>query len=200
MLHALINDTPWLTKGLIVSALVACLLAFPAARVLRVPPVVGWLYVMAFGGILVTTWTPSLSDFTVRICATSPLSPIRPHDLITMSTRSLNVFMFVPLALLSVLPRRRTALLATTSLAVALPFIVELGQYLFPHLGRTCSYQDVIDNLTGVVLGVIIGLLIRLTWSTLMQTRNTDTSARATKASGQEPLTDAQTRETPHHG
>jgi glycopeptide antibiotics resistance protein len=38
--------------------------------------------------------------------------------------------------------------------AIALPFAIEITQMLLPILDRACESADVVDNLTGLVLGL----------------------------------------------
>jgi VanZ family protein len=47
---------------------------------------------------------------------------------------------------------RRTA--AVVIAAIALPFAIETIQLLLPVLDRACESADVVDNLTGLVLGL----------------------------------------------
>lgn len=44
--------------------------------------------------------------------------------------------------------------------AVALPFVIEATQLLVPSLGRACESADVVDNLTGLVLGLAAGAVV----------------------------------------
>jgi glycopeptide antibiotics resistance protein len=89
---------------------------------------------------------------------------IRLHELIRVDDRSLNVLLFIPLGVsLGLLPRsRRTAVLVLA--AVLFPFVIETTQLLVPALSRGCESVDVIDNLTGLAIGLaggaILGLLL----------------------------------------
>jgi glycopeptide antibiotics resistance protein len=87
---------------------------------------------------------------------------VPPRELFTPTEQSLNVWMFVPLALLSALPRPRRALLLALGTTLALPFLVEAIQFALPAMGRACTSTDIIDNLTGVAIGAGIGALLRL--------------------------------------
>jgi glycopeptide antibiotics resistance protein len=76
---------------------------------------------------------------------------LRPNE------TSLNVVLFVPLGLaLGLLPGRRTANLLILAGLVS-PFFVEAIQLVVQPLGRGCQTADIIDNLTGVVIGLLIG-------------------------------------------
>lgn len=49
---------------------------------------------------------------------------------------------------------------ATALGATALPFALEYAQYLVPSLGRACDAQDIWDNLFGLAIGLLGGLLL----------------------------------------
>ncbi len=93
-------------------------------------------------------------------CDMSIMSPIPVDTLFSYDDRALNVFLFIPLGLsLGLLPwsRRTAALLA---LAIAAPFVIEWTQLVLPILNRACESGDVIDNLTGLVIGLAVGSVI----------------------------------------
>jgi glycopeptide antibiotics resistance protein len=71
-----------------------------------------------------------------------------------------NILMFVPLGFaIALIPRsrRKAAVLAA---AVALPFVIEATQLLVVNLDRACESADVVDNLTGLVLGLAAGAVV----------------------------------------
>ena len=59
-------------------------------------------------------------------------------------------------------PRSRRKLAVLLG-AIALPFAVEAIQYIATPLGRECQSSDVIDNLTGLFLGLAAGTVA--TWA-----------------------------------
>ena len=68
--------------------------------------------------------------------------------------------MFIPLGFaIAMVPRsrRKAAVLAA---AVALPFVIEATQLVVTPLGRACQSADVVDNLTGLVLGLVAGAVV----------------------------------------
>jgi VanZ family protein len=79
------------------------------------------------------------------------------EDLSSFNDASLNILLFVPLgAAIGLLPgSRRKAAIAIA--AILAPFAIELFQLLVPQLGRGCQSADVVDNLTGLVLGLAAG-------------------------------------------
>jgi glycopeptide antibiotics resistance protein len=65
-----------------------------------------------------------------------------------------NILMFIPLGVtISLVPgsRRKAAIVVA---AIALPFAIETIQLLLPALDRACESADVVDNLTGLVIGL----------------------------------------------
>jgi glycopeptide antibiotics resistance protein len=62
--------------------------------------------------------------------------------------------MFIPLgATIGLVPRSRRMAVVLIA-AIALPFAIEITQMLLPVLARACESADVVDNLTGLVVGI----------------------------------------------
>jgi glycopeptide antibiotics resistance protein len=96
------------------------------------------------------------------------------QDLRSINETSLNIVLFVPLGLVvGFLPASdlKRWLLAA---AIALPFAVEGLQLVAPALGRSCQARDVIDNLTGVMVGEIAGFATL--WLVMRTTRGANPS------------------------
>ena len=49
---------------------------------------------------------------------------------------------------------------AVLILAVALPFVIEATQLLVTPLGRACESGDVVDNVTGLFIGLAAGAVV----------------------------------------
>ena len=137
---------------------------------MRVARPVAWLMVLSLGVILAATMTPQWEALAFGARGPSScdfsragLAPLR--ELLRFNDTSGNVLMFVPLGVtIGLLPRsRRTA--AVVIAAIALPFAIETIQLLLPVLDRACESADVVDNLTGLVVGlgggVAAGWLVR---------------------------------------
>jgi hypothetical protein len=74
--------------------------------------------------------------------------------------RLLNVLLLVPAAALGVVVAARLRGRAGTPLlvgVVALPLLFETVQWAFPDLNRACDVTDLVDNLTGVAAGLLVG-------------------------------------------
>jgi hypothetical protein len=135
------------------------------AQALETRPFVAWLLVVSLGVIASATITPLRGMFDTtppgpETCDFSVLGPIPVRDLFRVNDRLLNVILFFPLGLaLGLLPRgRRTAVLVVG--ALLLPFAIEITQLAVHVLGRGCQSVDLIDNLTGLVLGLAAGAVI----------------------------------------
>ena len=44
--------------------------------------------------------------------------------------------------------------------AIALPFAIEAVQFAVTPLGRACQSADVVDNLTGLLVGLVAGTIV----------------------------------------
>ena len=69
----------------------------------------------------------------------------------------------IPLGFAIVLLPRSRRKLAVLLGAIALPFAVESIQFIASPLGRECQSSDVIDNLTGLFVGLAAGTVA--TWA-----------------------------------
>jgi glycopeptide antibiotics resistance protein len=145
-------------------AISASLVAFrPAARLLRAPRPVVFLLLLSLGGIVALTLSPrddAFSPYLSAECFVRIVRPIGFERMLNLGERGLNVVLFIPFgACLGALPRSRTKV-GLIAAALALPFVIEGIQYLVPALDRSCSSVDVVDNLTGLALGLVGGFVI----------------------------------------
>lgn len=157
---------PWFIPGLVVSMAVAAFACRPFGNVLRVRPWLAWAILVGFGVIVSATVTPLRGALEFEavgsgVCDLSRigLAPIR--ELLRSNDTSLNVALFVPLGIaigLVGVSRSRAALIVC---AVALPFAIETIQLLVPFLERGCQSADVVDNLTGLMVGLVLGTGLR---------------------------------------
>jgi VanZ family protein len=156
----------WFWPALVVSGIVALLLAQPVARALRCRPWLAWMLITSLGLIAAATLTPihgptGLDTSQLRPCDLDRRWFASLAEITTITDVSLNIAMFVPLGLaIAWLPRSRRAI-PVLVLAVVLPFVIEGLQYALPTLARGCQSGDVIDNLTGLAVGLVIGVVIR---------------------------------------
>lgn len=155
----------WFWPGLILAVAGAVVLGGPVARAVHAPRRLGSGLVFSVGLIVASTLTPSIE--AVRSGATSggtcDLSRIGPPALVELARlndASLNVALFLPLGLvLGLLPSTSPRLVLTVS-ALVLPFGIELVQLVVRTLDRACQTRDVSNNVTGLVIGLLAGLVL----------------------------------------
>ena len=158
------TETPWARAGLVVVALVAVLLAVPVAKLLRSNPIIVGLLIGAFGAVLVFTLTPRLRTFgDPETCYLQFGKPTR-SDLLQPTDVSMNLLLLFPVGVLLTWLRPVIAVCGTFLVALALPVAIEYTQYAMASLGRTCSFYDIETNIIGLLVGVAVGLVIRLIW------------------------------------
>jgi glycopeptide antibiotics resistance protein len=163
-------DLPWFLPGFAIALAVSVAVSGAVGRAMRVRRLVAWAMVLSLGIILAATLTPQWEALALGARGSSScdlsrlgLAPLR--EFLRLTESSANVLMFIPLGVaIGLFPRsRRTA--AVVIAAIALPFVIETVQLLLPVLDRACESADVVDNLSGLVLGlgggVVAGLLAR---------------------------------------
>jgi glycopeptide antibiotics resistance protein len=166
--HALV--LPWLLPGAAIVLVVSLVVSGAVGRALRVRRPVAWVMVLSLGVILAATMTPQWEALAFGAqgspsCDFSRIGLAPLREFLRFSDTSLNVLIFVPLgATIGLLPRSRRSAVVMIA-AIALPFAIETIQLLLPVLDRACESADVVDNLTGLVIGlgggVVAGWLAR---------------------------------------
>jgi glycopeptide antibiotics resistance protein len=157
-------ELPWLLPGAAISVVVSIAASEAVGRALSVRRPVAWVMVLSLGIIMAATLTPQWEAlaFGARgssACDLSRLGFAPLRELLRFGDTSLNVLMFIPLgATIGLLPRSRRAAVIVIA-AIALPFAIETAQLLLPVLDRACESADVVDNLTGLVIGLSGGVV-----------------------------------------
>ena len=165
LIEAMWRATPWAPVGIAVTVVVALVAARPVGRWLRTSAIGTLLWLLILGCVLTLTATPGLSYFAARSCALGLVSPLPARELFALGEESLNVWMFVPLALMATLPRSRRATRVALCVTFALPVVLEVLQWALPAMGRACQASDIVNNLTGAVIGVGVGTVLRIGYS-----------------------------------
>ena len=158
---------PWLLPGLALSMAIGLFVSRPIGRLLTVGRPLAWAIVAGFGLIVSATLTPlrgglDLQAVATGTCDLSRIGPAPVALLVHVNETSLNVALFIPLGIAIGLVRTsrpRTALILGS---IALPFVIEAIQLLAPILDRGCQSSDVVDNLTGLAAGLVIGTGLRM--------------------------------------
>ncbi|WP_412736580.1 VanZ family protein [Krasilnikovia sp. MM14-A1259] len=124
---------------------------------------IAFLLVLSIGGIVSLTLLPNPANDLVGIhpqwqCVADRWTPGFTGE------AGQNVLLFVPLGFTAAqLPSRKAIAV------VAAPFLVEGIQFALPWLLRSCDSEDLVNNLTGLAVGFIVGLAIKLPLSRLIQ-------------------------------
>jgi glycopeptide antibiotics resistance protein len=155
---------PWFRPGVAISVVVSLALCGVVGRALGVRRAIAFALLLSLGIIVAATLTPRSSalDFGARgpaSCDFSRIALASWGEILTFYDTGGNILMFIPLgAALGLLPRsrRKAAIVAG---AIALPFAIEAVQLVVPWLDRACESADVVDNLTGLLLGLVAGTL-----------------------------------------
>jgi hypothetical protein len=160
------NVLPWLLPGLLASMAVGLAVSGWIGRRIGTGRVIAWGLFVGFGLVFAATLTPLRDGLdigaTMGTCDFSRVGLASIDELLHVGDTSLNVLLFMPLGFaLGLVPgsRRRNVLLA---LAILSPFAIETWQLLLPALGRGCQSADVFDNLSGLVIGLVIGAGARI--------------------------------------
>ena len=154
-----LQSVPWLLPGAAISALVGVAASGAVGRVLRVHWLVAVMMVLSFGIIIAATLTPQWEALAFGArgsssCDLSRLGLAPLGELLSASDSGGNILMFIPLgATIGLVPRSRRKA-AIVIAAIALPFGIETIQLLLPVLDRACESADVVDNLSGLVIGL----------------------------------------------
>ena len=168
-LHELIEvlgDYAGLGPGIVLSLALSFLTFVPVSRALAISRLHGFLLVLSLGVILAATITPSREALLFGAegsgrCDLSRFGLLSWWELGHIDDASLNILLFVPFGIaLGLCPRSRAR---STLVAAALitPIAIELIQLTAVSLGRECQSSDVIDNLTGLLLGLLVGVIAR---------------------------------------
>ena len=157
---AFMGDYPWLVPGSLVALAIGIALSSRAARWLGVTRPVAALMLVTFLVILAATLAPPGRSPAIEIVASGTcdlsrfaFAPLEP--LLAPSDVTGNVLGFIPLGFTIGLVRRSRRKALVLAGAVVLPFLIEAIQLVATPLGRACQSGDVVDNLTGLVIGLV---------------------------------------------
>jgi glycopeptide antibiotics resistance protein len=160
---------PWFLPGVVISVVVSIAASGILGRALGVRRALAWAIVISLGIIAAATLTPrwEAMAFGARgssSCDLSRLGLAPLQEVLRLGDTGGNILMFVPLgAAIGLVPRSRRKA-AVVIAAIALPFGIETIQLLVPALDRACESADVVDNLTGLAIGlgggVVAGRLV----------------------------------------
>ncbi len=163
------NSIGWLVvtyrTGLAIGLIAALVLCWPLAKLTGSSVLVMFGVLASLAAIGAFTLTPGTPGFEQVGCIYNIAQPTR-SDLVRPTDISLNILLFIPLGLFLSWLRKPAVVVIGIALAALLPFAIEFAQLRFiPN--RSCSFYDVATNLSGLVIGVVLGLLVRAVVSML---------------------------------
>lgn len=147
------------------SIVVAAALSGRVSRWLAAARPAGFVLVAGIGVVASATLTPfegaAAGHAMPGRCDLSRIGLVPLADLFGLMDPAANIALFVPLGLaVGWLPAsRRTALVLAAT--IAFPFAIELTQLVATGLHRQCESADVVDNLTGLALGLAAAIVAR---------------------------------------
>jgi VanZ like family len=155
---------PWFLPGIAIALVVSIAASGAVGRGMRVRRPLAGALVLSLGIIIAATMTPQWEALAFGArgsssCDLTRLGPAPLTELLQFTDAGLNVLMFIPLgATIGLLPRSRRSAVVLIA-AIALPFAIETIQLLLPALDRACESADVVDNLSGLVVGLGSGIV-----------------------------------------
>jgi hypothetical protein len=153
---------PWFPVGFAISVVIGYLVRQRAARFLEASPVLVCAVVVSLGIVASATLTPLHEGAfeggaQTAGCDFSRVGLAPTVEIFELGDTFLNILLFIPLgAALALLPRshRKAWLMAG---ALALPIVIETAQLIATPLDRACQSADVVDNVSGLLIGFVIG-------------------------------------------
>lgn len=158
------SEIPWFWPGVAVSLLAAVAFGRPVGSRIGA----AWtapLLVLSLGAIASATLTPgrdALESGAVGDggCDLRRIVPPGLDELLTVPETALNVVLFIPLGLIVAMVPTLPMRLGLGLLALILPFAIEALQMVALPLDRACESADVVDNMSGLAVGVAAGILL----------------------------------------
>lgn len=167
------STLPLLVPTFAVGVVLAFVLRGRVSRALAMPGWAAWLLVASLGLVVALTltpqrWgTPAATVFAAFDgAAGEPVgTPLWrwPWQWWPVDARTWNVLLFVPLGVAVAFVGRRGVRWVLVAGLLAAPLAIEGVQYAVAWLVRDPQWQDVVDNVTGAVLGLALGALLRAT-------------------------------------
>jgi hypothetical protein len=159
-------DVSLLWPGAIIAGALAAALGDRVGRRLAAPRWMGALLIFALGLIASATLTPSHEALRYGSVGSGTcdlgrvgLAPLA--EIVALNDAGFNVLLYLPLGFaLGSLPWRHSSA-RWWLFALALAPAVELMQLVVTPLDRACQSSDIVDNLTGLVVGAVAATALR---------------------------------------
>lgn len=160
-----LGDVAWFWPGVGITIFVSLILSGPVGRALKARWSVAMILLLGLGLIIAATLTPSREALRfgatgAGTCDFSRIGLAAFSDLFPPGDPTFNVLLYVPLGLaLGLLPRSSAKVVLILG-AIALPIVIETIQLFATGLDRACQSADASDNLTGLVIGLVLGFAL----------------------------------------
>lgn len=170
------RSLPLVIPGTVVAAFVLAVLAPYASRRFRVGKTTFWLFGTAVAGFLALTLTPTSSVLDgykagqtyISLHVTLPTV----NQLTSINEVSLNVVAGIAIGVTAFLFSRSSGKNGAIYLAVSLPVVAEIVQWVISQLGRSgFLLTDVVQNWLGIAAGVAAGAAIVALYPRVVQGR-----------------------------
>ena len=158
----LVFTLPWLIPAGVVALVVSIQASGRVGAWLRIHRLLAVLLVFSLGVILAGTLSPLQGGGLPppglpRTCDFSRTWLATPLDLATENDVVVNLLLFMPLGFAVGTIPLSWRKVAVVLVAIALPFAIEGIQLFVEPLGRGCQASDVVDDLTGLFVGLVAG-------------------------------------------
>lgn len=165
-LRLILKALPWTGPAIVGGALLAIVSFFLFARRRTHADRFGFALVvwcLVVAGVV--TLSPVKNDYfgvPANGCDWSIWRPLAREYWFSAGSRPPNVWLFLPAGVGVMLLDRIWRKLLGVMFLFALPPAIETIQDLYPELKRSCSSQDVVDNWTGLVIGLVVGAVLAI--------------------------------------
>jgi glycopeptide antibiotics resistance protein len=162
------ENVPWFLPGVLVAIVLGVVMQRPVARALAMSPRNAASLVVCIGLVVAATLTP------LRLALESGVAGSGRCDLSRLGLPSFdeisrlgasdiapNVLLFIPLGFVIGSSHRSWQKMSLILAAIAAPVLIEVTQMVVPVLGRGCESADVVDNLLGLTLGLLLAAVRR---------------------------------------
>jgi hypothetical protein len=154
-------NVPGFLPGVVVSVILGFVIRRRVAVRLGLPSVLGWFAIVSVGIILAATLTPLAGSrpSVASSCDFSRVGLASLEEFLKWDDATLNILLFIPLGFVLAFIRPWSLKAALVAGAAVLPVFIETAQMLVRPLDRACQAGDVFDNDSGLVIGLVLGLV-----------------------------------------
>lgn len=160
---------PWALPFFGFSIVVGALVGITGRSRFRAPWWCVWAVIASAGLVIGYTLTPTGQTYQeFGSCGLDLTVPqVTPGLFLRPSLEALNIWLFVPLGISAMLLAGSARMRVWLAAAVlAAPLVIEAVQAAIPALGRSCAADDVLYNIVGAAIGLILGVIASYGYAT----------------------------------